>query len=90
MDEVKLGFIGTGGIARSHMKRLQEVPEAKIDASSSPSPLTTNPLLVKTVFAPTLRIASLRSSTIAPESLVNPCTSMSKRNDEPARRAIFP
>ena len=30
MDEVKLGFIGTGGIARAHMKRLQEVPEAKI------------------------------------------------------------
>jgi predicted dehydrogenase len=29
---VRIGFIGTGGIAQSHIKRLKEVPEAEIDA----------------------------------------------------------
>ena len=32
MDKVRLGFIGTGGIARSHLKRLADVSQAEIAA----------------------------------------------------------
>lgn len=37
MGEVRLGFVGTGGIARAHMKRLSELPEARVVALSDVS-----------------------------------------------------
>jgi len=35
--KVRIGFIGAGGIARSHMRRLQEIPEAEVVAFAEPS-----------------------------------------------------
>jgi len=36
-DSVRIGFIGVGGISRSHMKRLGDIPEAKVVAFTDPS-----------------------------------------------------
>lgn len=36
-DKVRIGFIGAGGIARAHVKRLMEIPEAEIVALAEPS-----------------------------------------------------
>lgn len=35
--KVRIGFIGAGGIARSHMRRLQQIPEAEVVAFAEPS-----------------------------------------------------
>ncbi len=35
--KVRIGFIGAGGIARSHMRRLQDIPEAEVVAFAEPS-----------------------------------------------------
>ncbi len=35
--KVRIGFIGAGGIARSHMRRLADVPEAEVVAFAEPS-----------------------------------------------------
>jgi predicted dehydrogenase len=32
MDEVRIGFVGTGGIAQNHIGQLSEIPEAKVVA----------------------------------------------------------
>lgn len=37
MDKVRIGFIGAGGIARSHMRRLAEIAEAEVVAFTEPS-----------------------------------------------------
>lgn len=37
MEKVRIGFIGAGGIARHHVKRLSAVPEAQIVAMAEPS-----------------------------------------------------
>lgn len=37
MPQVRIGFIGAGGIARSHMRRLAEIPEAEVVAFTEPS-----------------------------------------------------
>jgi len=36
-DRVRIGFIGAGGIARSHMRRLADIPEAQVVALADPS-----------------------------------------------------
>jgi predicted dehydrogenase len=36
-DKVRIGFIGAGGIARSHMNRLASIPEAEVVAFAEPS-----------------------------------------------------
>ena len=36
-DKVRIGFIGAGGIAREHMRRLQDIPEAEVVALADPS-----------------------------------------------------
>ncbi|HUV94333.1 MAG TPA: Gfo/Idh/MocA family oxidoreductase [Anaerolineae bacterium] len=36
-DRVRIGFIGAGGIARSHMRRLVTIPEAEVVAFAEPS-----------------------------------------------------
>ena len=38
VDRVRIGFIGAGGIARAHVRRLEEVPEAELVALCDPSP----------------------------------------------------
>lgn len=38
VQRVRIGFIGAGGIARAHVKRLLEIPEAEIVAFAEPSP----------------------------------------------------
>ncbi|MCD6521011.1 MAG: Gfo/Idh/MocA family oxidoreductase [Anaerolineae bacterium] len=35
---VRIGFIGAGGIARAHMRRLLEIPEARVVALADPDP----------------------------------------------------
>jgi len=40
-DKVSIGFIGAGGIARAHVKRLMEIPEAEIVALAEPSEAAT-------------------------------------------------
>ena len=37
MNKVRIGFIGAGGIARAHMKRLADIPEAVVVAFAEPS-----------------------------------------------------
>jgi len=37
MDKVRIGFIGAGGIARAHVRRLKTIPEAEIVALNDPS-----------------------------------------------------
>jgi predicted dehydrogenase len=37
VDKVRIGFIGAGGMARSHVKRLMEIPEAELVALTDPS-----------------------------------------------------
>ena len=37
MTKIRMGFIGAGGIARAHVKRLLDVPEAEIVAFAEPS-----------------------------------------------------
>ena len=37
MDKIRIGFIGAGGIARAHVRRLDDVPEAEIVAMAEPS-----------------------------------------------------
>jgi len=37
VERVRIGFIGAGGIARSHMKRLAAIPEAEVVAFAEPS-----------------------------------------------------
>ncbi len=36
-EKIRIGFIGAGGIARSHMRRLREIPEAEVVAFAEPS-----------------------------------------------------
>ena len=36
-EKVRIGFIGAGGIARHHLRQLQEIPEAEVVAFSDPS-----------------------------------------------------
>jgi predicted dehydrogenase len=36
-EQIRIGFIGAGGIARHHVKQLKEIPEAKIVAMADPS-----------------------------------------------------
>ena len=36
-DHVRIGFIGAGGIARAHMRRLAEIPQAEVVAFAEPS-----------------------------------------------------
>ena len=38
MDKIRIGFIGAGGIARAHVRRLSDVPEAQVVAMAEPSP----------------------------------------------------
>jgi len=38
MGKLRIGFIGAGGIARSHMQRLAAIPEAQVVAFTEPSP----------------------------------------------------
>ena len=38
MDKIRIGFIGAGGIARAHVRRLGDVPEAQVVAMTEPSP----------------------------------------------------
>ena len=37
MDKIRIGFIGAGGIARTHVRRLDDVPEAHVVAMAEPS-----------------------------------------------------
>ena len=37
MDRIRIGFIGAGGIARAHVRRLAAVPEAQVVAMAEPS-----------------------------------------------------
>ena len=36
-EKVRIGFIGAGGIARAHIKRLMDIPEAEVVAFADPS-----------------------------------------------------
>jgi predicted dehydrogenase len=38
MEKIRIGFIGAGGIARAHVRRLKAVPEAQVVAMAEPSP----------------------------------------------------